>query len=111
MTAVLSILVAGLCLAVPAGRASRRPPLTLTEAAAYLNVTARHVRRLVFERQVTYTKVGRLLRFDPDDLDEYLAERTVARRGSSPSYSSHSSGTKKGLPPASNTGGRHGPAD
>lgn len=41
----------------------RQAPLTLSEAAAYLNVTERYVRRLVAERRVAYHKVGRLLRF------------------------------------------------
>ena len=47
----------------------RQAPLTLSEAAAYLNVTERYVRRLVAERRVAYHKVGRLLRFLPADLD------------------------------------------
>ena len=47
----------------------RQAPLTLSEAAAYLNVTERYVRRLVAERRVAYHKVGRLLRFRPADLD------------------------------------------
>jgi len=47
----------------------RQAPLTLSEAAAYLNVTDRYVRRLVAERRVAYHKVGRLLRFLPSDLD------------------------------------------
>jgi excisionase family DNA binding protein len=49
--------------------AERQAPLTLAEAAAYLNVTERYVRRLVAERRVAYHKVGRLLRFSPADLD------------------------------------------
>lgn len=49
--------------------AERQAPLTLSEAAAYLNVTERYVRRLVAERRVAYHKVGRLLRFRPSDLD------------------------------------------
>ena len=47
----------------------RQAPLTLSEAAAYLNVTERYVRRLVAERRVAYHKVGRLLRFRQSDLD------------------------------------------
>ena len=47
----------------------RQAPLTLAEAAAYLNVTERYVRRLVAERRVAYHKVGRLLRFRAADLD------------------------------------------
>jgi excisionase family DNA binding protein len=48
----------------------RETPLTLPEAAAYLNVTERYVRRLVAERRIAFHKVGRLLRFRASDLDE-----------------------------------------
>lgn len=36
------------------------------------------MRRLVAERRIPYLKWGRLLRFDPDDLDGWLDQ---ARRG------------------------------
>jgi excisionase family DNA binding protein len=49
-----------------------RAPLTLPEAAAYLNVNERYMRRLVSERRVAYHKVGRLLRFRTADLDGLL---------------------------------------
>ncbi|MHB8246087.1 MAG: helix-turn-helix domain-containing protein [Acidimicrobiales bacterium] len=52
------------------GRGER--PLSVSEAAAYLNVNVRYVRRLVAERRVTYLKVGRLLRFRASDLEAYL---------------------------------------
>jgi excisionase family DNA binding protein len=45
----------------------------LPEAATYLNVTERYMRRLVTERRIPYFKVGRLLRFSTDDLDAFLA--------------------------------------
>jgi excisionase family DNA binding protein len=54
--------------AVPA----RRGPLTLGEAAVYLNVNERYMRRLVSERRIPYFKVGRLLRFSPVDLDAFI---------------------------------------
>ena len=47
-------------------------PLNLLEAARYLNVSERYVRRLVAERRIPFLKVGRLLRFRPHDLEEYL---------------------------------------
>ena len=47
-------------------------PLTLPEAATYLNVTERYMRRLVTERRIPYFKVGRLLRFSTEDLDDFL---------------------------------------
>ncbi len=47
------------------GREAGRVPLTLVEAAGYLNVTERYMRRLVAERRIPYFKLGRLLRFWP----------------------------------------------
>jgi excisionase family DNA binding protein len=51
--------------------------LTIEEAAEWLNTTPRHVRRLVFERRIAYRKVGRYVRFHPDDLAEYVATHRV----------------------------------
>lgn len=55
-----------------------RPLLDLPAVAERLGVNERHVRRLVAERRIPYLKWGRLLRFDPDDLDGWLDR---ARRG------------------------------
>ncbi len=52
--------------------ASRRTWLDPAEAAEWLGVEVRFVRRLVAERRVTYYKVGRHLRFDASDLDQFL---------------------------------------
>lgn len=57
--------------------------LSLDETAEYLTVSPRFVRRLVAERRISYHKVGKYLRFDAADLDEWLddvrVERTVRR--------------------------------
>jgi excisionase family DNA binding protein len=50
---------------------------TMEEAAERLCITPRHVRRLVFERRIAYRKVGRFVRFHPDDLAEYVAAHRV----------------------------------
>jgi excisionase family DNA binding protein len=47
--------------------------------ALRLGVRVRYVRRLVAERRIPYLKLGRLLRFDPDEIDAWLNE---ARRPS-----------------------------
>jgi excisionase family DNA binding protein len=52
--------------------------LTMEEAAERLSTTPRHVRRLVFERRITHRKVGRYVRFHPDDLAEYVAASRIA---------------------------------
>jgi excisionase family DNA binding protein len=51
--------------------------LTLAEVAERLNTTPRHVRRLVFERRIAYRKLGRYVRFHPDDVAEYIAANRV----------------------------------
>ena len=47
------------------------------EAALYMNVSERFVRRLIEERRITFMKVGRFIRFDPDVLDEFLDDGIV----------------------------------
>jgi excisionase family DNA binding protein len=51
--------------------------LTWDEAAEWLGTTPRHVRRLVFERRIAYRKLGRYVRFHPDDLEEYISANRV----------------------------------
>jgi excisionase family DNA binding protein len=53
------------------------PPLTLSEAAAYLNVSQRFMRRLVAERRIAFHKLGHLLRFRAADLDVFLSAGRV----------------------------------
>ena len=52
--------------------------LNIGEVATMLGVSVRHVRRLVFEDRIPYLKWGRLVRFDPRDLSDWL--RTLRRR-------------------------------
>ncbi|MGH9230222.1 MAG: helix-turn-helix domain-containing protein [Acidimicrobiales bacterium] len=40
--------------------------------AAYLGVSVRHVRRLVFERRIPFIKWGHLLRFDLDEIATWV---------------------------------------
>lgn len=51
--------------------------LTLREAAAYLNVTERFMRRVVSDRKVRYYKIGKLLRFDVVDLEALAKEHAA----------------------------------
>lgn len=54
-------------------RGSRpEPPLTLAEAARFLNVSERWMRRAVAQRSLTFIKLGRQLRFLPEDLRSTL---------------------------------------
>ena len=49
------------------------PLIDIDEVAVRLGVSTRYVRRLVAERRIAYLKVGRLLRFDADVVDAWLA--------------------------------------
>jgi excisionase family DNA binding protein len=51
---------------------AHRPPLDVKQTAEYLGVTERFVRELRAKRKVPCIKMGRLVKFDPDDLDRYL---------------------------------------
>lgn len=47
--------------------------LTYPQAAERLAVTERMMHRLVEEKRIPYVKVGKFVRFDPADLDAYIA--------------------------------------
>jgi excisionase family DNA binding protein len=52
-----------------------QPPDSLMDIEAValrLGVQVRHVRRLVHERRIPYLKWGRLLRFDPTEIEHWL---------------------------------------
>ena len=54
--------------------------LTIDQLAEQLGITTRHVRRLIAERRVPYLKVGKLVRFDPEEIAAWLDELRVSRR-------------------------------
>ena len=65
--------------------AEPQPYLSIEEAATYLNVSVRFLRRLVCERRVRHYKVGRFVRFHPSDLDEFVeVKEPVATRAADP---------------------------
>jgi excisionase family DNA binding protein len=47
--------------------------LTVEEAAERLGTSVRFVRRLIFERRIPYTKLGRHVRIAATDLDALVA--------------------------------------
>ena len=50
--------------------------LGVADAAAYLNTSERHVRRLRAEHRIRYVKVGAKLRFRREDLDGFISANT-----------------------------------
>ena len=53
---------------------AHRPPLSVKETAKYLGVNERFVRELRAKRKVPCIKMGRLVKFDPADLDRFIDE-------------------------------------
>jgi excisionase family DNA binding protein len=51
--------------------------LTVDEAAERLGTSARFVRRLIAERRIAYTKLGRHVRIAARDLDAFVASGRV----------------------------------
>lgn len=47
------------------------------QMAAHLGVNERHIRRLIAERRIPYIKWGHLVRFDPDEVTEWIKQATV----------------------------------
>jgi excisionase family DNA binding protein len=54
------------------------PLFTRQEAEASLNITTRHMRHLVDDRRIRFTKSGKLLRFRKSWLDDHLRENERA---------------------------------
>lgn len=54
--------------------------LTMDQVALRLNTTQRFVRRLVAERRIPYLKVGRHVRIDAADVDEFVESARVQPR-------------------------------
>lgn len=48
------------------------PYLTVEQAADYLNVSVRFIRRLVAERRISFHKAGSRVRFAVVDLDAFM---------------------------------------
>ncbi len=47
----------------------------IEDLAAYLGVRANTVRSWVWQRQIPYVKVGRLVRFDMQEVDTWIRDR------------------------------------
>jgi excisionase family DNA binding protein len=62
------------------GEAAAPPLLDTAAAAQRLGTPERFVRRLVDQRRIAFYKVGKYVRFDPRDLDAWLAQHRVAPR-------------------------------
>lgn len=51
--------------------------LSRQDAAAYLGVSLATIDRLIRDREVTITRIGKRVKFDQDDLDAYIDRSKV----------------------------------
>jgi excisionase family DNA binding protein len=58
--------------------------LTIDQLVERLGTSTRHVRRLIAERRIPYLKVGKLVRFDPDEVNRWFDNSRVALRSPPP---------------------------
>ena len=55
--------------------------LTVNELAEMLSVNQLTVRRMVQRGQLTAVRIGRAIRFDPDDVEEFLDSVRIGKDG------------------------------
>jgi len=53
------------------------PLLDISQAAEQLNVTPRFIRRLIAQRRIDYLKIGKFIRFHPDDLNNWIEHQRI----------------------------------
>ena len=46
--------------------------LTLKETALFLNIKESRIRSAIFQNEIPYIKIGRLIRFNVSDLDKWI---------------------------------------
>lgn len=56
---------------------SRRPLIGAKETAEFLNINLETLYDWVQRRRIPYYKIGRSVKFDPQDLDRWVEERRV----------------------------------
>lgn len=77
----------GILLIASSASGPRRPPITVAEAAEYMGVPVRFIRRLIHEHRIEFLKLGRHTRIEPDELDRFIEAgrntppRSTGRKG------------------------------
>ncbi len=51
--------------------------LDVHSLAVRLGVRVRYIRRLIAERRIPYIKLGHFIRFDPDEIDEWVNQSRI----------------------------------
>ena len=73
-------------------RAFRPPLLDIEELAQWLGVEQGFVRRLIAQRRIPFVKIGKFVRFDPDEISVWIDNRRVSLEP--PTASRRSSGNR-----------------
>lgn len=60
------------------GTISEKRYMTIDQLAAYLEVSKFTIYRLINRREIPFIPMGRIRRFDPLAIDEWMKKRTVA---------------------------------
>jgi excisionase family DNA binding protein len=56
---------------------SAEPLMSVQEAATRLGTPIRFIRRLIAERRIRFYKIGRYVRIDPQDLNDFVSHSRV----------------------------------
>ena len=83
---------------VRSNRTEAEPLLDVQDLAARLNISVRHVRRLVAERRIPYLKLGNLLRFDPGQINDWLEGLAACRVSAAPRAQAIPSSARNSVP-------------
>jgi excisionase family DNA binding protein len=55
--------------------------LTVNEVAEKFQLSTRQIKRLMYSRKIPYIKIGSAVRFDPEDLREWMEKRKLRPLG------------------------------
>jgi len=53
--------------------------MTVPEAAEYMRFSPSYLRKLVMNKKVPFFKIGRAVRFDKEELDDFIREGRVRK--------------------------------
>jgi excisionase family DNA binding protein len=76
------------------------PLLGMEDVALWLGTSIRHVQRLVTERRLPYVKVGHFVRFDPNDVTQWIEAQKIIGRSDSVPVSATIGSRRQVAPPA-----------
>ena len=55
----------------------KRPPMDVRDLGEYKNLKPSHIYDMVARREIPHIRIGKLLRFEPDRIDEWFQSQRV----------------------------------